>query len=274
MTSAYLGAIKGGYFIALTTHCPTPLFLPLTLSRVWETGQTADVIVRRLKAAADGGGGFCEDAAGRPYFLRRIDDLHEGQRIQIEIMAEARGTKPALAQIYQGAPRPLALGHTLCRLGHTGPIEIADLGILKQLRAAFPNDQFIHGPTNQVLEDRAADCLDICDMAQGQVRLIFESTQTAHHIDIDGQGSARDINKTACELAAELILMRNLGGLIFMDFLALPSKAERRDMATALSDKLRAQPHQVKIHAMNESGHLIVERQRLGPEFLETYFDN
>ena len=65
-----------------------------------------------------------------------------------------------------------------------------------------------------------------------------------------------------------MIVTRNLSGLIFIDFLAPLSKVSRRYIVNKMELVLSEFPHQTKIHAMDESGHVIIERQRLGPEYI------
>ena len=250
------------------------LFLPLKMGQIWQTGQSAEAVVRRLQVAADGGGGFCEDAFGRTYFLKRTQGLFEGQHINIKILGEPRGTKPALAQTSDEERGLARLANTLAFFGLKQPIEVEGLELLKQARAAFPQDRFILADKTDEGELRTADdVLEGTDLQAGDARLIFETTQTAHLIDIDGQGSRSALNRQALPAVAQLIVERNLGGLIVVDFLPPATKQDRRDLAEEMAAALSPLPHRLKVHAMNESGHLLLERQRLGPEFLPSYYE-
>lgn len=273
---AVLGTCRLGHFIALTLDAHT-VFLPLRLGRVWKTGQILTATLRRLRLASDGGGGICEGSDGQAYFLRQTQGLHEGQHVSLKVLGEPRGGKSALAAHVAdppsiNLPEQPALKHTLGSYGVSGAIEVQGLDLLARVRAAYPQDRFVLGAAQSHWGERADDALEIHTLARDQVRLICEATQTAHHIDVDGQGQAEMINATAREMAVSTIIERNLGGLIFIDFIALLSKAARRDLCARIEQGLSALPHRVKVHPMNESGHVIIERQRLGPEFLATYF--
>ena len=76
------------------------------------------------------------------------------------------------------------------------------------------------------------------------------------------------LNTAALDVIAEHIIACNLGGLIVIDFLPPVTKDQRRDLSQAMEARLARLPHRVHIHPMTASGHLLIERQRLGPEFL------
>jgi len=236
-------------------------------------GQTREATVRRLKAAADGGGGFCEDAFGQAYFLKRTDDLHEGQKLQVEIVGEPRPPKPAWVRPFAGPARPAALKYALEAFGIKGPMEVMALALLKEARAALPHDDLVLGAYDTALAERAAEILEVQEMEQEGTRIRWDPTATAHLIDVDGVGRTTDINRQAAHMAADLIVSRNLGGLILIDFLAPARKQERRDIQELLAGLLSSTPHGLHIHVMNASGHIIAERQHLGPPFVEAFYD-
>ena len=284
--SALVGRLVPAYpnqcFVRVTKG-ETCLYLPLDLACPWQTGQVRQARVRRLRAGAEGGGGFCDDASGQSYFLRRTQGLHEGQQVNIEIRSEPRAGKPSWAKVIQGpvresvpgpvqVPEAPSLGACLALLGHHGAIEAMGLDLLKELRCLLPQDDFCLGDAGLDARERAVEALEVRSLERDQISVRWDRTPTAHFIDVDGLGPVHAINLVALDLAAEMMVSRNLGGIIFIDFLAPKSKAARRDVANLLTQALSVTPHQLKIHAMNESGHLIVERQRLGPEFHAAYF--
>ena len=245
------------------------LFLPLDLDHPWQTGARVPAIVRRLQTGANGGGGFCEREDGQTYYIRRARDLHEGQHIVVEIIGEPQNNKVPLAEIVDTPPRPAALQTCLEKIGHTDAIEVSDLEVLGQVRAAFPNDTFIFNAQDvSDLRHQAEDIAEnIIKQPSENVTLTFEIAQTACLIDIDGSGAIADINAKAARAIADGIVGRNWGGIILIDFLPPQSKQDRRVLTEMVEGRLRLWPHKLKVHTMNDSGHLIIERQRLGPMY-------
>ena len=270
---AVCGSLGQHAFLALIPELERPAtFLPLRLDHPWQTGQTHAAIVRKLRVGAEGGGGFCETENGTAAYLRKSQGLSEGQRLQIEITTEPRQGKLASARIHQGPLRPYALAPCLAWHGFEGPIEVMGLDLLHAARAAMPHDSFVLSTVDIDLIAQAQETLETQVYELNQVRLRWDSTATAHHLDMDGTGSIQQINQTAAGLAAHLIIARNLGGILFLDFLPPATKQARRDITDQVASSLTPLPHRLKVHTMNESGHLILERQRLGPEFSRPYF--
>ncbi len=274
--SAHVGVHDLGLYVALVSETAVPIFLPLTLDRPWQTGAILAARVTAFRSGREGGGGVCQTQDGTRFYLRQTQGLCEGQAIHVEIVSEARGSKLALSRATDAPLRPPALKHALAHFAAPGALAVADLDLLGPLRRAFPEDRFELGRPNQALDQAAADALESREICRQGVVLICETTQAAHHIDVNGPdqpGGVRDINQVATDLALETIATRNLGGIIFIDFLAPSTRAARQDLTRTLQEGLAPLPHAVKVHAMNESGHLIIERQRLGAEFLTSYFD-
>lgn len=271
---AHIGKGAEGLFLALSPPSLPTIFFPLDLKAPWQTGQVVEAHVRRLRVGAEGGGGFCEGIDGTAYFLRRTQGLSEGQSLHLHILGEARGHKPALAEVTETELKGPSLSACLAKFGFKGAFQTHDLSLLTDLRAAFPLDQFewdAGDPLPLALEAEERLEQKVLPCANGQV--IFESTKTAHLFDVDGQGSLAALNGAAVEMIAAHLIACNLGGLIVIDFLPPATKDQRRGLTQAMEARLAPLPHRVHIHPMTASGHLLIERQRLGPEFIlkETY---
>ena len=272
----HIGSHDQGLYVALVSDASVPIFLPLSLGRPWQTGAVLAARVTALHSGSDGGGGFCQTQDGTRLYLRQTQGLHEGQRIHVEVVSEARGRKFALGRATDAPLRAPALRHALAHFGATRVLGVGDLDLLGPLRHAFPEDRFELRRPHQTLDQAAADALEMQEICRQGVTLICETTQAAHHIDVntsDRRGRVQDVNQVAADLALATIMTRNLGGIIFIDFLAPPTRAARQALTRTLQEGLASLPHAVKVHAMNESGHIIIERQRLGAEFLAAYFD-
>lgn len=270
--SAHVGAHKLGLYIAVLGRGPAPIFLPLNENLPWKTGAVIDARVISLRHGSDGGGGFCKTTTGENIYLRHTRGLHEGQMIQVKIQSEARGIKLAQGRQTSEALRAPTLQNVLTKFGNKKAISVASLETLKKLRIVFPKDRFEFGTADLELDNAAESALHEVEISTSDLTIVCEATQTAHHIDINGQGRVSDINLQAADLAINTIISRNLGGIILIDFLPPPTKLERQKIAKRVEDELSQLPHRVKVHAMNESGHLIIERQRLASEFLRSYF--
>lgn len=264
-TSKFAIAIRRG---------PGLAFLPLRLDLPWRTGEVLDLRVRSLRGGGQGGG-FCEDLSGQAYFLRRTQGLTQGQAIRGRVISEARGTKNALVEVTQEGPGPATLSACLQQFGVNTPIQVEGLDALKNLRTAFPKDRFELTKPQDALRHQALDFLELETRdVSAEAEVLFESAETAHLIDVNTQGEGDRANLAALPALATGIAARNWGGIILIDFLPPATKDQRRDLSQRLETALGAWPHRLKLHTMNESGHLIIERQRLGPEFDLSYFGN
>ncbi len=265
---AHIGQGTQGLFVALSLDHQT-IFLPLDLSSPWQTGQVVEAHVGRLRIGAEGGGGFCEGRDGTPYFLRRTQGLSEGRAVRLQIIAEARGHKPAMAEVTEADLQSPSLSACLAKFGFSGPIQVYDLDLLTNLRNHLPLDQFEWAAgDSRPLSLQADERLETSSLPCAEGQVIFESTATAHFFDVDGQGGLMALNTAALDVIAEHIIACNLGGLIVIDFLPPATKDQRRDLSQSMEARLARLLHRVHIHPMTASGHLLIERQRLGPEFL------
>lgn len=139
--------------------------------------------------------------------------LTEGQAIEVEIKSEARGGKSATVRLLgaaEGAPRLL----------QTAPDIEADL------RALARDGKVVEGPAAREAADEAeAEALEIVHPLPGGGSLAIEETRALVAVDVDvgeRQGSdskrvTRQTNLTALGVAARLLRLKGLGGLVVFD---------------------------------------------------------
>lgn len=99
----------------------------------------------------------------------------------------------------------------------------------------------------------------------GNGRLRIEPTATCIAIDVDGGGrAALEVDLAAVPEIARQVRLRNLGGTIIVDFVDLPTKAERQRLEDTLKRAFRHDPAPVDIHPMTPLGIVQISRARRG----------
>ena len=107
--------------------------------------------------------------------------------------------------------------------------------------------------------------------------LLFEPVRTLTAIDVNAGrhggggagGQALAVNLEAASVIPRQIRLRNLSGLLVVDFLALGDPAARRRVTEALRDGVRGDPNPTRIQAMRPSGLLEMTRRRAQPPLHE-----
>jgi len=98
-------------------------------------------------------------------------------------------------------------------------------------------------------------------------RLVFESTQTLHVIDIDHAGAVVDpvtINKNAVSEIARQINLRNWGGLIVIDFLKMRQNSDRMAIQQILEQSFSLDTHNTHVLGFTKAGLFEITRPRKG----------
>jgi ribonuclease G len=126
----------------------------------------------------------------------------------------------------------------------------------------------------EIEEEVEAALMPEVDLASG-ARLRFEPGQTLTAIDVDTAaniGSGGDIEHTllrvnleAADEIARQIRLRNLGGIIVVDFVDLRSPEHRRRVADRLRQAVGADPQPCWVGTMSRIGLVEMTRQRRGP---------
>ena len=112
--------------------------------------------------------------------------------------------------------------------------------------------------------------------------LLFESGKTLTAVDVNSgrqvgdpygrPGAERALLRTNLEAAAEIarqLRLRNLGGVIIVDFIDLKSRDHRRQVTEALRRALSTDPAPCRVEAMSPLGLIEMTRRRHGPSLEE-----
>jgi ribonuclease G len=113
--------------------------------------------------------------------------------------------------------------------------------------------------------------------------LYFDRTEAMHTIDVNSgrsSGSERDveeslvrINLEAAEEIARQLRLRNIGGLIIVDFIDMRLRKNRRRVLDKLRDAMKEDPAKCTILSMSEFGLVEMTRQRSRGSLAQAYFD-
>ncbi len=225
--------------------------------------------------------------------------VQEGQKIAVAVKAEAHDEKGPLltcrfedrdgaiaaAAARSKGPRLLARARMLlarladaypaARIVADSPAELVALRkreregevVLHQGASLFEN-----AGVEEQLEAALAPRLDLPSGAS----LLFEPGRTLTAIDIDtarASESARDplaVNLEAVPLIARQLRLRNIGGLIVIDFLNMKGEDAPRRLMQGLAEALRADPAETASDGPSRFGAVELARRRRGPTLAET----
>lgn len=98
--------------------------------------------------------------------------------------------------------------------------------------------------------------------------IIIQETAALTAIDVNRGGDDRpamDVNLEAAQEIARQIRLRNLGGIILIDFLKLNKKADQQKLLESLADIFDTDPCTVQIHGMTALGLAEITRKRRTP---------
>lgn len=116
------------------------------------------------------------------------------------------------------------------------------------------------------------------DLFQREVKLrsggsiVIDQTEALVAVDVNSGKSTREndheatVYKTNLEAATEVarqLRLRDLGGIIVIDFIDMVSRKHERDVERAVRDAMRTDKAKVKIGRISENGTLEITRQRL-----------
>lgn len=104
--------------------------------------------------------------------------------------------------------------------------------------------------------------------------MIIEQTAAFTAIDVNRGGDSRSnlaVNITAAQEAARQLRLRNLGGIIVIDFLKMKDKTEKEKLTKALDDAFNLDPCTVQIHGLTKLGLMEITRNRRTPPLQEKF---
>ena len=102
--------------------------------------------------------------------------------------------------------------------------------------------------------------------------IIIQETAALTAIDVNRGGDDRsvmDVNLEAAEEIARQIRLRNIGGIIVIDFLKLPKKDDQKRLLKALEPIFDTDPCTVQIHGLTALGLAEITRKRRTPALTE-----
>ncbi len=102
--------------------------------------------------------------------------------------------------------------------------------------------------------------------------IILQETAALTAVDVNkgsGKQSNLTVNIEAAEEVARQVRVRNIGGIIMVDFLKLKTKKDEGILIAALEDALNADPCTVQIHGMTALGLMELTRARRTPPLRE-----
>jgi ribonuclease E len=182
--------------------------------------------------------------------------LTQGMSVRVEVVREAARGKSAVL--------------TLRELGHDGkpPQRIARPECDETLAQARPAEAVMRANIDAALEDALAERAAIA----GGGALAIEPTAALAAIDVDAggrQGSgdperfALDLNLAAAVEAALQVRLRNLGGLIAIDFVSMRSKAHQARLEEAVRAAFADDPWSVQFGGLSRFGVYELSRAQL-----------
>ncbi|MEM8833905.1 MAG: ribonuclease E/G [Pseudomonadota bacterium] len=120
--------------------------------------------------------------------------------------------------------------------------------------------------------DQVDDLFDPYVLMNGGGNIIIQETAALTAIDINRSSDTRSnlaINLDALTEIGRQIRLRNLGGIIMIDFLKMTKKAEKEKLLAAFDDVINADPCTVQVHGYTPLGLIELTRQRRTPPLQE-----
>jgi len=200
-----------------------------------------------------------------------------------EIERQARTAKPPVllrpppdlcSTILEESTRPVRIDHpqTYARLKDAAPPELQELLALYKgqtpLFEDFGIDEQIEAALSPVVE------------LPGGATLVIEETEALVAIDVNmGGGGGRlpsqaailETNRMAARAAARQTRLRNIGGLIVIDFISMKNKGNRRAIVDATRRAMRDDPVRHDVLGMTPAGLVEITRQRVGRPLAALY---
>ena len=161
--------------------------------------------------------------------------------------------------------------------GRIKPAEIAlrDSGVLPSLPKDVLWDARLMAFEQPVISASIAEGFDIALSGQsqlGSVIISFQRTKAGLVFDVDGIGSAFDINQVAATEVARLLRLYQVGAMVMIDFVSMEVKAQRTQIAEIFDTASRSDARPFERTAINGYGMMQVVRARPRPSVLDHLF--
>lgn len=182
--------------------------------------------------------------------------LHEGQGVAVMVVREGARAKNPVIELQE--------------MGHDGdaPHLIARHDADEDILLAKPADAQMRSRLDAAIEDALAR---IAPLPGGGV-LSLEPTSALVAIDVDAGGRpgsgdpdrfALDLNIAAAKEAARQVRLRNLGGLIAIDFVNLKAKSHRKQLEDEVRAAFAGDPWSVQFGGLSQFGVYELARSQL-----------
>lgn len=196
------------------------------------------------------------DKDGRGRMARERVALREGQGVVVSVSREAARAKNPVLELVQ--------------TGHDGePPHLMERHDCDQdIAAAKPADAATRARIDAAIEDALSRTAPI----PGGGALTIEPTAALAAIDVDSgarggssdpERFALDLNLAAAREAARQIRLRNLGGLIAIDFVTMRAKAHRGQLEAAVKAAFVGDPWSVQLGGLSRFGVFDLSRAQL-----------
>ena len=110
----------------------------------------------------------------------------------------------------------------------------------------------------------------VIDQAEALVAIDVNSGRFRQHSD--AETTALKINLQAAREVARQLRLRDLGGVIIIDFIDMREQKNRRQLEKTLKDALKPDRAKTKVLRTSAFGIIELTRQRLGPSLKQSYF--
>ncbi len=110
--------------------------------------------------------------------------------------------------------------------------------------------------------------------------LFFEQTEAMHVVDVNsgraGRGMSQEdsslkVNLEAAKIICKQVRLRDLGGIIVVDFIDMRHEGNRRKLYETLKKEFRSDRAVTKVLPMSDFGLIQITRQRLRPSITKTF---
>ena len=217
---------------------------------LWALGETGTGRIDRKTPS----GAYVVTDEGQELLLRSKIGNPEGARVTFEV------TREAIAEPGRIKPAEIALRDSGC----AQPSQKDALWDVRLTAFAQP-----------VISASIADGFDIALSGQsqlGSVIISFQRTKAGLVFDVDGMGSAFDINQVAAAEIARLLRLYQVGAMVMIDFVSMEAKAQRTQIAEIFDAASRPDARPFERTAINGYGLMQVVRARPRPSVLDHLF--
>ena len=217
---------------------------------LWALGETGTGRIDRKTPS----GAYVVTDEGQELLLRSKIGNPEGARVTFQVSREA-----------------------IAEPGRVKPAEIAlrDSGCAQPSQKDALWDVRLTAFAQPVISASIADGFDIALSGQsqlGSVIISFQRTKAGLVFDVDGMGSAFDINQVAAAEIARLLRLYQVGAMVMIDFVSMEPKAQRTQIAEAFDAASLADARPFERTAINGYGMMQVVRARPRPSVLDHLF--